>query len=489
MSDGSRPRPLRSPRDARAPRGPRPTRSSRSPRQPRLAALSTPTPGGPDEGRAAGRARRADAPRTAHAAWDGRRRNVDPIATIAATNRSRVPELVPVRWERMAASPFAFYRGAPALMARDLATTPTSGIHVQACGDAHLANFGLFGTPERQLVFDVNDFDETLPAPWEWDVKRLAASFVVAARTVGIDEPSGCAAAVESVRSYRTEMLRLAEVSVLDVWYEAVRADDILSRLTGPSRRQVEKTMTKSRANTAGRALGKLTEVVDGEHRFLENPPTTTRFTDPAVARRARTLVERYLETLSEERRVLFDQYRFVDGVQKVVGVGSVGTRCSVALFVGKVHGDPLFLQVKEATASVLEPHVGRSQARQHGERVVVGQRITQAASDLFLGWTSVDRRHYYVRQLRDMKGGADLTAMTASGLAAYATLCGVTLARAHARTGVAAEIAGYLGPGDRYDRAVGSFARSYADQNDRDHEALVAAVAAGRIPVAPPNT
>lgn len=479
MTDPKTPPPAR-PRTPARPRPP--ARATRVVKPTRIARLTAVVDGGVTGGRAAGKARRAEVPRSSHQRWVAADDRPDPIAFIDATNRSRLADLIPVRWGRMLASPFTFFRGAPAMMAFDLSRTPSTGIHVQACGDAHLVNFGLFGTPERQLVFDVNDFDETLPAPWEWDVKRLAASFVVAARSSGLTEADGEHAVTEAVRGYRVEMARLTELSMLEIWYEPVLADHVVALLKGDERRVVVKTVAKSRANTALRAVDRLTEVVDGHRRFIESPPTTTRLIDAGAATRVKTVFNRYLESMPDDRRMLLGLYEFVDVARKVVGVGSVGTRCFVGLLEGRVAGAPLLLQVKEATPSILEPFVGRSEYAEAGQRVVAGQRITQAASDLFLGWTRLNRHHYYVRQLRDMKGGVDVEAMAGSGLAAYGTLCGTTLARAHARTGVASQISGYLGNSDMFDQSVARFAVDYADQNERDHAALVEAVATGRI-------
>ena len=440
--------------------------------------------GGPEVLRARGRSLRTPTHRRSLADWepaDGRR---DPVEILEESNRSRVPELVPVRYGRMLVSPFTYLRGSPAVMAADLATTPSTGVHVQACGDAHLLNFGLFGTPERHLVFDVNDFDETLPGPWEWDVKRLLTSVVVAGRTMGLTEVDAERAAFGGARSYREALNRFALMNQLDIWYARVDVDDVIELLQGRRRRQVERTAAKSRLHTSEQALDKLTHVVDGARRIIDDPPVVVHAVDDELAPLASAAFERYEASLPDDRRVLLDQYELVDLARKVVGVGSVGTRCHIVLLSGRVHGDPLFLQVKQAEASVLEPFIGRSAQPTAGHRVVAGQRITQSASDMLLGWTEIGDLHFYVRQLRDMKGSADLAKLDARGLLTYAELCAATLARAHARTGAAPVLSGYLGNGDVFDRAVSAFAVAYADQNERDFQRLVQAAADGRIPV-----
>jgi uncharacterized protein (DUF2252 family) len=437
-----------------------------------------------EERRADGRARRVDVPRSSHAGWVAPPERPDPVTLLEERHAARVPELVPIRIGRMLVSPFTFLRGAAEVMAHDLACTPTTGVRVQACGDAHLLNFGVFATPERHLVFDVNDFDETLPAPWEWDVKRLGASIAVAARQSAGDAGHGDAAVVGMAWAYRTRMAQLAAMAPLDVWYERVDVDAVLALV----RRQnaavlpaVEQVVERARHHTSLAALPKLTELVDGRRRIIEDPPLILH--EPSGVDGARTFVEAYVDTLGPERRVLLDRYRVVDAARKVVGVGSVGTRCAVVLLMDADDGAPLFLQVKEAETSVLAPFAGASRYDHHGERVVNGQRLMQAASDIFLGWgTGPYGRDYYVRQLRDMKGSVNVDLLQPEHLARYGMLCGVTLARAHARSGDAAAIAGYLGTGDQFDRALASFAAAYADQTVQDHAALQQAVDDGRI-------
>jgi uncharacterized protein (DUF2252 family) len=422
----------------------------------------------------AGRALRRAVPRSSHATWDpaGRR---SPLALLEASDRRRLPDLVPIRHARMAASPFAFLRGSPAVMAHDLAGTPVTGITVQACGDAHLLNFGLFATPERNLVFGLNDFDETLPGPWEWDVKRLATSFVVAARTVGFDQATGRRAAQAAVQVYREQLARYAGMRLLEVWYSRVDASTIIALSRGRRRRAVAARLARAEHHTNLDALPRLT--VPGGRRFVDDPPLLTHVEEchPAWVEE---ILTRYRSSLSDERRQLLGRFQAHDAARKVVGVGSVGTRCYVVLLAGGRRDDPLLLQVKQATASVLEPYAGRSRYRHPGHRVVNGQRLLQTASDIFLGWTRDDAADYYVRQLWDMKGSVDLDTLDPADLVPYARLCGWVLARAHARSGDAATaISGYLGTGDRFDRAVADFAEAYAEQTEADHAAFVGAV------------
>jgi len=459
------------------------TRPMGHPRIDGLALLTGVDAGGPEVLRARGRTLRSTTPRTSLGEWEAGADRRDPVEILEASNRTRVPELVPVRYGRMLVSPFTYLRGSPAVMAADLATTPTTGIDVQACGDAHLLNFGLFGTPERHLVFDLNDFDETLPGPWEWDVKRLLTSVVVAARTMGLAEIDADRAALAGARAYREAINRFSLLSQLDIWYARIDVDDVITMLQGRRRRLVERTAAKSRLHTSEQALDKLTHVVDGRRRITDDPPVVVHV-EGGLEPIAASAFHRYEASLPEDRRVLLAQYEFVDLARKVVGVGSVGTRCHIILLSGRVHGDPLFLQVKEAEASVLEPYIGRSAHATAGERVVAGQRITQGSSDMLLGWTSIDDLHFYVRQLRDMKGSADLSKLDAQGLVTYTSLCAATLARAHARTGAAPMLSGYLGTGDRFDQAVTRFAVAYADQNELDYQRLLAAAADGRIEV-----
>jgi uncharacterized protein (DUF2252 family) len=419
-----------------------------------------------------GRALRKAVPRSSHAAWEpaGRR---SPLALLEESNRGRLPDLVPIREARMLASPFAFLRGAPAVMARDLATTPATGITVQACGDAHLLNFGLFATPERNLVFGLNDFDETLPAPWEWDVKRLATSFVVAARTVGFDQAAGRRAALAAVRVYREQLARYAGMRLLEVWYSRVDAAVVIALARGRRRRAMADRMARAEHHTNLEALPRLTEPTGDGRRFLEEPPLLTH-AEECHSGWVEEVLARYRESLPDERRLLLGRFRAVDAARKVVGVGSVGTRCYVLLLLGDRHDDPLLLQVKQAATSVLEPYAGRSRYRHAGRRVVIGQRLLQTASDIFLGWTSDGAAHYYVRQLWDMKGSIDLDTLTPADLYHYGRLCGWVLARAHARSGDAAAISGYLGTGDRFDGAVADFAEAYADQTEADYATFV---------------
>jgi uncharacterized protein (DUF2252 family) len=427
-----------------------------------------------EAGAAAGRALRKLVPRSSHAAWDLRGRP-SPLALLEESNRQRLPDLVPIRDARMRASPFAFLRGAPAVMARDLATTPVTGITVQACGDAHLLNFGLFATPERNLSFGLNDFDETLPGPWEWDVKRLATSFVVAARTVGFDDRLGRAAALATVRTYREQMARYAGMRLLDVWYSRVDVAAIVAMAKGRRRRVVAARLAAAEHHTSLNAMPRLTEPQGGGRRFVEDPPLLTHVAD-CDERWVTEVLVRYRSSLSDERRGLLARFRPVDAARKVVGVGSVGTRCYVVLLLGKREDDPLLLQVKQATASVLEPYAGRSRYRHPGHRVVNGQRLLQTASDIFLGWTGDGVADYYIRQLWDMKGGIHLETLDPADLVPYGRLCGWVLARAHARSGDAPAIAGYLGSGDTFDLAVATFAEAYADQTEADHAAFSAA-------------
>lgn len=384
----------------------------------------------------------------------------------------------------MADSPFAFYRGSAALMALDLAGSPDSGLVTQVCGDAHLQNFGLFASPERRLLFDLNDFDETLPGPWEWDVKRLATSLVLASRDAGGSVAEQRAAADSCIRGYRLAMAGYADMSTTEVWYSKVDVDDVLPDMPGSRRERTEKMVEKARRKTSLQALDRLTTIVDGHHRIVDDPPLIEHMPESMDVHDIHAMVGEYRSTLSEERRHLFDRFRIVDIARKVVGVGSVGTHSWIVLAVAdSEEDDPLFLQIKEATRSVLEPFVGRSAHPNHGQRVVSGQRMMQAASDVFLGWTrSNELRDYYVRQLRDMKGAVPLESMGQSDLAAYGERCAGVLARAHARTGDPIALSSYLGRGEVFDRALTTFAMDYADQAERDHAALVAAIASGRI-------
>ncbi|RKE22282.1 DUF2252 domain-containing protein [Streptomyces sp. TLI_171] len=435
-----------------------------------------------DERTEIGRAARKRAPRSTAGHWRPAADRSDPLSVLRAQAASRLPDLVPVRNGRMAASPFAFLRGAAAVMAGDLATGPTSGLTVQLCGDAHLVNFGLFGSPERSLLFDLNDFDETLPGPFEWDVQRLAASLAVAAQENGESDDDAHRVVLDAVRSYREHIRELAGLGELAVWYRQINAEELAANLKGKPRRLIEADITAARRRDSLQAAGKLTEMTaDGRRRFKEQPPLIEHVGFDADEVRA--LLADYRATLAEERGRLLDRYRYIDAARKVVGVGSVGTACFVVLLRGRDLDDPLVLQVKEAQASVLEPYLKTSQYSHHGERVVAGQRLIQAASDIFLGWmTGPGGRHFYWRQLRDMKGSAEVGAMTTRALGSYARLCGTALARAHARSGDRIAIASYLGRSDTFDRAIAAFAHHYAELNTEDHARLADAIAAGEV-------
>ncbi|MFG1792856.1 DUF2252 domain-containing protein [Nocardia sp. NPDC049149] len=416
--------------------------------------------------------------------WEPPTDRGDPIAVLERQAATRVPELVPIRYARMAAGQFPFLRGAPAIMAADLAASPNSGLTVQLCGDAHLSNFGLFASPERALVFDLNDFDETLPGPFEWDVKRLAASIAVAARSNGFADTDAEAAVGAAAAAYRQAMNRLAGLGELDVWYEKVDADELVAVAQKPKRRKgVEQTVADARTRTNLQALEKLTEPnAEGVPRIKHRPPLLIPI-EQIDEKVIQQVFADYRRTLPEERRVLIDRYELLDLAVKVVGVGSVGTRCFIALLAGRPSRSPLFLQIKEAEQSVLAPHTAASRFRNQGHRVVHGQRLMQATSDIFLGWsTGPDDRHYYCRQLRDMKGSAVIEEMSRSYLRDYAALCGHTLARAHARSGDRVAIAAYLGSSDTFDRAMADFAIAYADQTAADYETLLAAIESGRV-------
>lgn len=433
----------------------------------------------------AGKALRGEVPRSAHAAWQPSDSQRDPIEILDCSNRGRVPKLLPVRFGRMLRNPFAFLRGSPAIMARDLADTPTTDLTVQACGDCHLVNFGLFATPERNLVFDINDFDETLRGAWEWDLKRLTASFVVAGRLNGFSEQRCQGVVRECARSYRQHLFEFARMSPLEIWYFHIDADDLIENATCDETRQLREQMAaKARRRVAERLLPKITAEADGRRHFIENPPITTRITDDTRLKLVRQGLDQYRDTLEESLRFTIDRYSLEDFATRVVGIGSVGTRCYVALL---VCGDetPLLLQVKEARPSVLEPFTDKSPFDSQGQRVVVGQRMMQASSDILLGWLRDHKgRDYYVRQLRDMKFSVPVEDLGACSLERYADICGWTLARAHAKSGDAAAISGYLGRGDKFDVAVSQFAVAYADQTEQDHAALLKAKQSGRIEV-----
>jgi uncharacterized protein (DUF2252 family) len=431
-----------------------------------------------------GKARRTHAPRVSQALWQPGASRRDPIDVLEDSNQGRVPDLLPIRYGRMSRSPFAFLRGAAALMAHDLATTPVSGIQVQACGDCHLANFGLFATPERNLIFGLNDFDETLPAPWEWDIKRLAASFVVCGRENSLDE-AACEATVHGLaQSYRTHLHEFAQMRVLDVWYARLDEKTLIEAApSSEARERRSHIAAKAHASLGEYLFPKITSVQNGRPHIVDQPPLIFHLPENGdEEQRVTSAFATYKASLPDDRRRLVDRYHYVDFAFKVVGVGSVGTRCFVALLMAG-EDDPLLLQVKEARTSVLEPYAGKSEYEHHGERVVVGQRLMQSASDMFLGWTTgADGAHYYVRQLRDMKFSVPLVGISAKYLTRYASLCGWALARAHAKSGDAATIAVYLGKSDVFDRALAKFALAYADQTRRDHAALLKAIETGRV-------
>ncbi|MEU9030908.1 DUF2252 domain-containing protein [Streptomyces sp. NPDC048383] len=454
----------------------------------------------PEERAALGKEARRRSPRSQHAVYRPAPDRPDPLAILEAQSSARVPELVPIRYGRMSESPFRFYRGAAAIMASDLAGSPDSGITAQLCGDAHLLNFRLLASPERRLMFDINDFDETLPGPWEWDVKRLSASLVIAARANGFDDAERARIVRSGVRSYRESMRGFAGMGNLAVWYAKVDAhrlkDLAADQLDKTGRKKLAGALAKARRHDTSQAFGKLTEVVGGHPRIAADPPLLVPVADllPDVERSAledqfRRLLDHYGQTMSSDRQALLQDYRLTDMARKVVGVGSVGTRCWILLLLGRDGGDPLLLQAKEADTSVLAAHVGASRYDNQGKRVVAGQRLMQAASDIFLGWQRMEgidgkQRDFYVRQLRDWKGIAMPETMTPGQLETFGEVCGITLARAHARSGDRIAIAAYLGRGESFDHALVAFAEAYADQNERDHQTLVGAVRAGRLPV-----
>ena len=436
----------------------------------------------------AGQGRRKEVPRGSHAGWSPPTERRDPVEVLEETNRGRVPELIPIRYGRMLAGPFPFLRGSAALMAEDLASTPTSGIRVQACGDCHLLNFGLFASPERNLFFGINDFDETLNAPFEWDIKRLAVSFMVAGQANGYTVKESTGVVATMVRSYREYMAHLATMRALDVWYTRLTGDLLLEKSpTKKARRYREAILAKARKQVAEYVFPKLTAEVNGRRRFVDQPPLIHHENwSREQFENLLNLFDQYRESLLDDRRVILDRYRMVDIAFKVIGIGSVGTRCFVVLLLAE-DGDPLILQVKEARHSVLEPFAGAGPYEQQGRRVVEGQRLTQAASDIFLGWfTNQDGTDYYVRQLRDMKYAYDPAGVSPVRLANYAQFCGWNLARAHAKSGDAAEITGYLGKSDAFDRAIISFSGDYAKQNRRDFEMFRTAIKKGRIVATP---
>jgi uncharacterized protein (DUF2252 family) len=448
-----------------------------------------------DEWRARGRAHRKSVPRSSHAEWSPPADRPDPVDILEEQAKARVPDLIPIRYGRMAASPFAYFRGAAAPMAWDLAHTPSTDVRVQACGDAHLLNFGMYAALDRRLVFDVNDFDETLPAPFDWDVKRLAASIAVAARDNGFSDKDARTAARLTVRSYRTEMANYAAMRFLKVWYSRIDIDEVskLFDAVQPEEavRRRRRDIAKAYRRTSLRAFLKMCEQVEGQYRIRPAHPVIVRFPIeryPRVLEELRSAVAHYQQTLQPERREVLQRFYFGDFARKVVGVGSVGTEAFVMLLIGDRADEPLFLQLKEAQESVLAPFAGPSEYEHQGQRVVTGQRLTQAAIDPFLGWTTsagpegTAVKHYYVRQLRDMKGSMSVPLMDPLQLDYYGRLCGWALARAHARTGRATVISGYLGTGEGFDNAIADFAMTYADQNERDYRQLLEAISAGRV-------
>ena len=460
-----------------------------------------PGPPTPAERAAAGKRERATVPRSAHAGWTPAADRPDPVALLEEQAGTRVQELVPVRYGRMLVSPFTFFRGAAYIMAADLAPAARTGLTAQLCGDAHLSNFGTFAAADRRLVFSVNDFDETLPGPFEWDVKRLVASFAVAGRDRGFGAAERQAVNLAVTRAYREAMRDFARMRTMDIWYARLNVDDIAARYsaeaTGKELRRFHANVAKAQSKDSIKALGKLTHVVDGELRIAGDPPLITPVEDlvapeerDGVDMRVRRILAGYRRTLTEDHRRLLDRFRYVHAARKVVGVGSVGTRAWIMLLLGRDGEDPLFLQFKEAQASVLEPFLGKSAHANHGRRVVEGQRLMQSASDILLGWmrtTGIDgaERDFYVRQLWDAKGSALVDLMAPQAMAIYADVCGWTLARAHARSGDPVAIASYLGGGETFDRALAEFAEAYADQNERDYRALQEAVASGRVTAA----
>ena len=458
--------------------------------------------------RARGKAAREQVGPSGHAGWEPAADRPDPVALLEEQNATREPDLVPVRHGRMMVSPFTFYRGAAKIMAADLKDTPTAGLNVQLCGDAHLSNFGVFASPERTLLFDLNDFDETLPGPFEYDVKRMAASFTIAARNNGFTKADARAATLASVAAYREAMAGFAEMPTMDIWYAHLSEEVLLSAIKNATRslkrtekssaakaaeKRAAKTAAKAHTRDSLQALSKLAERVDDQYRIVSQPPIVVPMRDLAgrlgisseeMERIIHEQFRAYRATLQDDRRHLLERFEVVDMARKVVGVGSVGTRAFIVLLQGRDQQDPLFLQVKEATASVLEDHLPKSRYRQPGERVVQGQRKMQAASDIFLGWTkgAEANRYLYWRQLRDMKGSAVVEAMMPGDLEFYARICGQTLARAHARSGDPIALAAYLGKKDRFDQSITDFCERYADQNERDYQAFSDAIRSGRL-------
>jgi uncharacterized protein (DUF2252 family) len=433
---------------------------------------------------AAGKALRGRVPRSSHASWKPAADRPDPIELLERTDHARVARLLPIRYGRMSVSAFGFLRGSAGVMAHDLASTPVTGLRAQLCGDAHVGNFGVFATPERDRVFDVNDFDETLPGPWEWDVKRLATSLVLAARQNGFSRSIFRKATRRAVGSYRRAMAMYAQMRYLDVWYEHIDLESLPTQVPQPGREDIRRAIEKARRRTGFHAFPKLVEPVRGRYRIRDNPPLIVHYDDHADADASARFYENYLASLPVERRMLLERYHLVDVAQKVVGVGSVGTVCSILLLMADSDvRDPLFLQLKQAQASVLEPYLGASVYRNHAERVVVGQHLIQEASDALLGWSPLDSKDFYVRQLRDMRAPIDVSTVGPKWLVGKGEACGVALARAHARTGDPARISGYLGAGDAFDEALTDFAEAYARQTERDYAEFLGAVKKGRLP------
>jgi uncharacterized protein (DUF2252 family) len=456
-----------------------------------------------------GKAARAKVPRVSHEGWEPSPDRPDPVALLEEQNTTREPDLVPVRHGRMMVSPFTFYRGAAKIMAADLEATPTAGLDVQLCGDAHLSNFGVYASPERALVFDLNDFDETLPGPFEYDVKRMAASFTIAARNNGCGKEQSRAVTLAAANAYRMGVHEYADMRTMQVWYDHMSADDVMRavdvaahsvhsagdrKAARAAQKTARKTAAKAQSRDSLQALSKLAEQVDGQYRIVSQPPIVVRAAEAAksiglpaeqIEQVIHDQFRAYRATLQDDRRHLLERFEVVDVARKVVGVGSVGTRAFIVLLQGRDQQDPLFLQIKEATTSVLEDHLPKSRYAQAGERVVQGQRMMQAASDIFLGWTKgvQNDRYFYWRQLRDMKGSVAVEGMTPEGLEFYARLCGRTLARAHARSGDPIALAAYLGKKDRFDESITDFSLRYADQNERDYQAFVDAISSGRLP------
>ncbi len=452
----------------------------------------------PGESEAAGKAARRRTPRSALGEWGRSAKRKSPVEILLGQDRTRVPELVPIRHGRMSVSAFTFYRGAAGIMAADLGAAPNTDLNVQLCGDAHLSNFGVFAAPDRRLIFDINDFDETHPGPFEWDVKRLVASFAIGGRDLGFNERDRRGAVAEAAREYRREMRRLAAMRTIDVWYERLDVGALeryRSEVTKKTAKRFDKARAKAESKNSLRAFNKLTHSVNGELRIISDPPLIVPVEEMAdsdsqlnvVMGRLRELLAAYRRTLDRDVRRLAEGYRFVDLARKVVGVGSVGTRAWIVLLLGRDEGDPLFLQAKEAEASVLEGFAGKSRFNQEGRRVVEGQRLMQAASDIFLGWLTAEgpdgkTRDFYIRQLWDGKGSAQVELMTPTTMGLYARLCGWTLARAHARSGNRIAIASYLGKGESFESAMCDFAEVYADQNDADYREFEAAISEGRL-------